>query len=154
MNQEDLDPTSADPRELMRSLLPAARAAYIQAWEALANAATPRQRRLDLRATVGEDAARREQVVGVLTERAATVSGEDKANLEHLAAELARLVEASKRLVSLSTHGVATATDLRPDAVGCGRKFYDPTRPGRGPQPGVSRVSTTPKSRPRGSSAS
>ncbi|MEO6867659.1 MAG: hypothetical protein ABI200_06525, partial [Gaiellales bacterium] len=96
--QAPLDPTSADPRELMQALLPAARAEYIKAWEFLADANTPLERRRLARTRATAIAADHAVVAAFLRECEAALKGNDLQNAQHLADELERHVEALNRI--------------------------------------------------------
>lgn len=144
-----LDPTTAAPRELMQALLPAARAEYIRAWEFLADAATPLERRRLARtraASIAEDHA---VVATFLREREASLKGDDLLNARHLADELDRHIEALGKMATLSVIGLAESKTLRPEALGCGRRYRDPTK-GAGDAGAASRaVSSKPAAKAR-----
>lgn len=123
-----LDPTTADPRALMQALLPAARAEYIRAWEFLADAATPLDRRRLARTRATAIAADHAIVAAFLREREASLSGDDLLNARHLASELERHVEALTKMASISVIGLNDASALRPEALGCGKRYRDPAK--------------------------
>lgn len=143
-----LDPTRADPRELMRTLLPPARAEYAKAWELLADAGTPLARRRVGRERAKAIAADHSIVAGALREREPSLSGDDLLNARHLADELERHVGALGRIASISPVGLVGATDLRPEALGCGKGYRDPSR-GPGSVSGTRGVSNRPRSSER-----
>jgi hypothetical protein len=122
------DPLSGDPRKLMQELLPTARRNYVRAWELLADATTPIERRRaarDRAAAVADDHA---LIAEALRKREASLSGEDLHNARHLASELERHADALGRLVTVSPVGLQTADSLRPEALGCGRRYRDPAK--------------------------
>lgn len=123
-----LDPTTADPRELMQALLPAARAEYIKAWEFLADPSTPLERRRIARTRATAIAEDHAVVAAFLREREKSIAGNDLQNARHLADELERHVEALKRMASISVIGLVESTDLRPEALGCGKRYRDPAK--------------------------
>ena len=122
------DPLAGDPRELMRMLLPAARREYIKAWELLANPATTMERRRvarDRATAIADDHA---IVAAALREREPDLRGEDLHNARHLASELERHVDALRRMSSVSPIGLQGSKDLRPESLGCGKRYRDPAR--------------------------
>ncbi|MCW2923050.1 MAG: hypothetical protein JWM98_454, partial [Thermoleophilia bacterium] len=123
-----LDPTTANPRELMQALLPAARAEYIKAWEFLADPATPLDRRRIARTRATAIAADHKVVADFLREREAKLAGDDLLNARHLAGELERHVEALEKMATISVIGLNEAATLRPEALGCGKRYRDTTR--------------------------
>lgn len=123
-----LDPTSASPRELMQELLPAARAEYIKAWEFLADPATPLERRRIARTRATAIAEDHAVVAEFLRARESSLSGDDLLNARHLASELERHAAALERIASISVVGLADTKDLRPEALGCGRRYRDPAK--------------------------
>lgn len=125
-----LDPTTANPRDLMKALLPAARAEYIKAWEFLADSSTPLERRRLARTRATAIAADHAVVAAFLRERESSLSGDDLLNARHLADELERHVEALEKLANISVIGLADATTLRPESLGCGKRYRDPARGG------------------------
>lgn len=125
-----MDATTTDPRELMQELLPAARRRYIRAWEWLADGSLPLDKR-----RAGRDQARSIAddhlvIAAALSERQRQLAGDDLLNARHLATELERHAAALQRLADLSPHGVATTGDLRPESLGCGRRYRDPSKAG------------------------
>lgn len=144
-----LDPTNADPRELMQAVLPAARAEYIRAWEFLADAATPLDRRRAARTRTTAIAADHAVLVAFLRERESSLTGDDLLNARHLADELDRHVEALNKLAAISVLGLVDATTLRPEALGCGKRYRDPARAGSdaGPASRSARSQPLPKAR-------
>lgn len=123
-----LDPTTASPRDLMQALLPPARAEYVRAWEFLADPGTPLERRRVARTRATAIADDHAVVASFLRGREAALSGDDLLNARHLANELERHVEALAKLANLSVIGISEAKDLRPEALGCGRRYRDPAR--------------------------
>lgn len=123
-----LDPTTSDPRAIMQVLLPAARREYIKAWELLADASTPLARRRAARERAGRIADDHAIVAAALRQREATLRGDDLQNARHLASELERHAEALARIVEVSPIGLHTADSLRPEALGCGRRYRDPSK--------------------------
>ncbi|MCW2949201.1 MAG: hypothetical protein JWN41_214 [Thermoleophilia bacterium] len=123
-----LDPTTAAPRDLMKALLPAARAEYIKAWEFLADPATPLERRRLARTRATAIAADHSVVAAFLRERERSLSGDELLNARHLADELDRHVEALNKIAAISVIGLADSKTLRPEALGCGRRYRDPSR--------------------------
>jgi translation initiation factor IF-2 len=123
-----LDPTTSDPRELMRAVLPPARAEYIKAWELLADAATPLERRRLARERAKSIAADHSIVARALRDREPTLSGDDLLNARHLAGELERHADAMTRIAEISPVGLQTAQSLRPEALGCGKRYRDPAK--------------------------
>jgi hypothetical protein len=127
-DQQPLDPMTADPRELMQTLLPAARREYVRAWVFLADAAKPLERR-----RVGRDRAKaiaddHTLVASALRARESSLTGDDLLNASHLAGELERHAAALERIAGISAIGLTEATDLRPEALGCGRNYRDPAK--------------------------
>jgi hypothetical protein len=123
-----LDPRHADPRVLMQTLLPAARRGYVKAWEFLADASTPLDRRRIARERAVAIAADHALVAQALRERESTLSGDDLLNARHLADELERHVDALERIGGMSPLGLQSAKDLRPESLGCGRRYRDPAK--------------------------
>lgn len=121
-----LDPTTADPRELMQALLPAARAEYIKAWEFLADPKTPLERRRIARTRAQAIAEDHAVVAAFLREREGKMTGNDVHNARHLADELERHVEALNKMATISVIGLVESKDLRPEALGCGKRYRDP----------------------------
>lgn len=144
----DLDPTTADPRDLMRALLPPARAEYIKAWEFLADAATPLERRRIARERAKAIAADHKVVADFLREREATLAGDPLLNARHLASELERHVDALEKLATVSPIGILESKTLRPEALGCGKRYRVPTQQVESAG-GTRGASSTPKSTPR-----
>jgi hypothetical protein len=142
------DPMTIDPRELMRQLLPAARTEYVKAWELLADASTPLARRRAARERATKIAEDHAIVAAALREREGRLAGDDLLNLRHLADELERHVEALTNLSTISPIGLQTAKGLRPEALGCGRRYKDPSRLAD-TDVATRAVSAKPKSNPR-----
>ena len=122
----ELDPTTAAPRDLMRALLPSARAEYIKAWEFLADAATTLDRRRVARERAKAIADDHAVVAAFLREREKTLTGDDLLNARHLADELERHVEALAKLATVSPIGLLESKTLRPEALGCGKRYRVP----------------------------
>lgn len=153
--EQPLDPRTADPRVMMRELLPAARREYVRAWEWLADPATPHERRRLGRERAGAIAADHAIVAAALREREPHLHGDDLLNARHLADELERHAAALERVSRISPHGLRTTADLRPEALGCGTRYRDPARtagPGTSTRPVASR--SVRGERPRGRGAS
>lgn len=145
-----LDPRTADPRELMRVLLPPARREYVKAWEWLADANTPLDKRRAGRARADAIAADHALVAGALRERERSLTGDDLLNARHLAGELERHVEAFGRIATISPLGLQGSKELRPEALGCGRQYRDPAKAGSDAQAAATRGgSSTPKAAAR-----
>jgi hypothetical protein len=123
-----MDLANDSSRQLIDTVLPTARREYIAAWEFLATSTHPLARRRAARERASNGAEQHELAAGVLHERAESEAGETKEELRYLAGELARLATGLRRIATLSPHAVAGAADARPDAVGCGRKYRDPSR--------------------------
>jgi hypothetical protein len=123
-----LDPVSGNPRTLMQQLLPAARTGYVKAWELLADASTPLERRRAARARATAMADDHAVVAAALRAREPKLAGDDLLNLRHLAGELERHAEALTSLSTISPIGLQSAANLRPEALGCGRRYRDPAR--------------------------
>lgn len=123
-----LDPTTADPRELMQALLPAARAEYIKAWEFLADVNTPLERRRTARKRAEAIAADHAVVAEFLRSREPNLAGDALHNARHLATELERHVEALNRMATISVIGLVESDTLRPEALGCGKRYRDPAK--------------------------
>lgn len=123
-----LDPRTADPRELMQALLPAARAKYIKAWEFLADVNTPLVPRREARTRAAAIADDHAVVAAFLRERAKSLQGNDLQNAKHLADELERHAEALHRLATISLIGLAESKELRPESLGCGKRYRDATK--------------------------
>jgi hypothetical protein len=123
-----LDPMNANPRDLMQALLPAARAEYIRAWEFLADASTPLERRRLARTRAHAIAADHAVVAAFLRERESSLNGDDLLNARHLADELDRHVDALNRMATISVIGLVESKTLRPEALGCGKRYRDPAR--------------------------
>jgi len=149
MDNAPLDPTTANPRELMQALLPAARAEYVRAWEFLADPSTPLERRRVARARAASIASDHEVVANFLREREAMLSGDDLLNARHLATELERHVEALGKLATISGYGLQESKTLRPEALGCGKRYRDPARSGGDASSATRAVSSKPASKPR-----
>lgn len=147
----DLDPTTAAPRDLMRVLLPPARAEYIKAWEFLADPATPIERRRLARERAKAIAEDHAVVAAFLRDREKSLAGDDLLNARHLAAELERHVDALGRLAEVSPIGLTTSKDLRPEALGCGKRYRDPAKATADTATATRGVSNKPKSSPRDS---
>lgn len=124
-----LDPLTARPHELMRMLLPAARKHYVKAWELLADASVAPERRRLARDRVRAIADDHTAVVEFLRERESQFTGEDLRNARHLAEELERHVEALDKLATISPLGLKESDSLRPDALGCGKRYRVPAPP-------------------------
>lgn len=131
-----LDVRTSDPREIMRALLPAARAEYLKAWEFLADAATTLERRRIARDRATSIAADHSLVAAALREREKTLSGDELLNARHLASELERHVDALTRISTISPIGLVGSKELRPEALGCGRRYRDPSKPAPTPAAG------------------
>lgn len=144
-----LDPTSASPRDLMRALLPAARAEYIRAWEFLADASTPLERRRIARTRASAIAADHAVVAAFLRERESKLTGDDLLNARHLADELDRHIEALNKLATISVIGLTESAALRPEALGCGKRYRDPTKAAADSGPASRAASAKPASKPR-----
>lgn len=112
----------------MQALLPAARAEYIRAWEFLADASTPLERRRIARTRAASIAADHAVVAAFLRERESSLSGDDLLNARHLADELERHVEALNKMATISVIGLVESATLRPEALGCGKRYRDPAR--------------------------
>ncbi|MCB0878516.1 MAG: hypothetical protein KDC46_05995 [Thermoleophilia bacterium] len=123
-----LDPLTSDPRELMQALLPVARRDYVKAWELLADASTPLDRRRLARDRAKAIAEAHSLIAGALRGREASLSGNDLHNARHLADELERHAAALGRLAEVSPVGLQTSKDLRPEALGCGKRYRDPAK--------------------------
>lgn len=147
----DLDPTTAAPRDLMRVLLPPARAEYIKAWEFLADPATSLDRRRLARERAKAIADDHAVVAAFLRDREKGLSGDDLLNARHLADELERHVAALGKLAEVSPIGLSTSKDLRPEALGCGRRYRDPAKASADTATATRGVSNQPKSSPRDS---
>jgi hypothetical protein len=122
----DLDPATADPRELMRALLPPARSKYLKAWELLADTNTPLERRRLAREHAKAIAADHAVVADFLRTREQTLKGDDLHNVRHLVAELERHAAALERIATVALVNLVEAKDLRPEALGCGKRYRDP----------------------------
>lgn len=146
-----LDPATSDPREVMRVLLPAARREYIKAWELLADPTTPLARRRAARERAARIADDHSVVASALRAREGSLRGDDLQNARHLASELERHVEALGRIVEVSPVGLHTAATLRPEALGCGRRYRDPSKELEATGPATRGTSSSPRSggRPR-----
>jgi hypothetical protein len=144
-----LDPVTGNPRALMQVLLPAARTAYIRAWELLADAETPLDRRRVARTRATELASDHEAIAGVLRGREASLSGDDLLNARHLADELDRHAAALGKLGAMPVLGILDAKDLRPESLGCGKRYREPARPSNDGAAASRGVSNKPKARPR-----
>lgn len=146
---DDLNPLTSDPRVLMQALLPAARRQYVKAWETLADTSTP----LEVR-RAGRDRARAVAedhgiVAAALRGREGSLQGDDLLNARHLAGELERHAAALERLATVPPLGLASSADLRPEALGCGRRYRDPSRTAEAAA-GTRGVPDRPKSNERG----
>jgi len=128
-----LDPTTADPRDLMKALLPPARAEYIRAWEFLVDPDTPLLPRRQARERAKSIAADHAVVAAFLRTRAETLKGNDLHNARHLADELQRHTDALERMADVALVTLTEDKDLRPEALGCGKRYRDPTKPGAAP---------------------
>ncbi|MCW2927645.1 MAG: hypothetical protein JWM86_1613 [Thermoleophilia bacterium] len=122
------DPMTADPRALMQLLLPAARRDYVRAWEWLADPATPLERRRLGRAKAQAIADAHGIVASALRARESSLSGDDLLNARHTADELERHAAALVRLTTISPIGLTTSDDLRPEKLGCGKRYRDPSK--------------------------
>jgi hypothetical protein len=146
-----LDPTTAAPRDLMRALLPPARAEYIKAWEFLADPATSLERRRLARERAKRIADDHAVVAAFLRDREKSLAGDDLLNARHLADELERHVDALGKLAEISPIGLSTSTNLRPEALGCGKRYRDPAKATPDTATATRGVSNQPKSNPRDS---
>ncbi|MCW2920731.1 MAG: hypothetical protein JWL76_605 [Thermoleophilia bacterium] len=144
----DLDPTTAAPRDLMRALLPPARAEYIKAWEFLADASTTLERRRIARERAKTIADDHSVVAAFLREREKSLAGDDLLNARHLADELERHVDALGKLATVSPIGLLESKTLRPEALGCGKRYRVPSASADAGG-GTRGVSDKPKSSPR-----
>jgi len=113
----------------MRELLPAARRQYVKAWELLADASTALDRRRLARVRVKSIAADHSATIDFLREHEATFTGDERSNARHLASELERHVEALEKLATISARGLIESVTLRPDTLGCGKRFRVPAQP-------------------------
>jgi hypothetical protein len=109
-----------DPRELIRSVLPSARQQYVQTWAWLKTAAHPRSELVAYREQVSAIAEAYAAFSARMTERYKEIKGEDLETAKVIVEQVERLVEAWRRLVTLSPHAINTTKDLLPKAVGCG----------------------------------
>lgn len=148
-----LDPRHADPRVLMQALLPAARRGYVKAWEFLADASTPLDRRRIARERATTIAADHALVAQALRERESTLSSDDLLNARHLADELERHVDALERIGTMSPIGLQSAKDLRPESLGCGRRYRDPAKAAEQPTRGAASAKPSPAGRGAGRGA-
>ncbi|MBC7462005.1 MAG: hypothetical protein H7287_11635, partial [Thermoleophilia bacterium] len=123
-----LDPRTADPRELMQALLPPARVEYVRAWEFLVDPNTPLVPRRQARTRAAAIADDHAVVAAFLRVRAKSLHGNDLQNAKHLADELERHAGALVRMGSISLIGLTEANDLRPESLGCGKRYRDPTK--------------------------
>ncbi len=123
-----LDPRTDDPRALMQTLLPVARRTYVKAWELLADASTPLERRRAARDRATAMAQDHAVVAAALRAREGSLKGDDLLNARHLADELERHADALERITTVSPVGLQTAKSLRPESLGCGRRYRDPAR--------------------------
>jgi hypothetical protein len=133
----------------MRVLLPPARREYIKAWEWLADASTPLDKRRAGRARAEAIAADHGVVAAALRVREQELTGDDLLNARHLADELERHVAAYERLATISPIGLLETKDLRPEALGCGKRYRDPSRADDAAS-GTRGVSDRPKAAARG----
>ena len=123
-----LDPLTASPRELMQALLPAARTEYIRAWEFLADASTPLDRRRLARKRAATIAVDHGAAIELLQVRESSFRGDDLLNARHLVEELGRHVDALNRMATISVIGLQESKTLRPEALGCGKRYRDTTK--------------------------
>lgn len=144
-----LDPVNANPRDLMQALLPAARAEYIRAWEFLADASTPLERRRLARTRATAIASDHAVVAAFLRDREASLKGDDLLNARHLADELERHVEALNKMATISVIGLVESKALRPEALGCGKRYRDPARTATDGGSASRAASNQPSSKPR-----
>ena len=135
----------------MKALLPAARAEYIKAWEFLADTGTPLERRRIARTRATAIAADHAVVAAFLREREASLTGDDLLNARHLADELERHVEALDKLATISAIGLAGSTTLRPEALGCGKRYRDPVKAAAESGAGTRNSRSQPTAKPRDS---
>lgn len=112
----------------MKLLLPAARRDYVRAWEWLADPAIPLERRRLGRAKAQAIADAHAVVATALREREASLAGDDLLNIRHVADELERHASALLRLTTISPIGLTTSDDLRPERLGCGKRYRDPSK--------------------------
>jgi hypothetical protein len=122
------DPTVSDDRELMATLLPEARRSYVRVWQQLADARVPVATRRQCRAAATALAADHALVATTIRERQRSSSGEAALNLKHLADELERHSKALTRVASASPHTLITNQELRPESLGCSKRYRDPSR--------------------------
>lgn len=128
-----------DIRELLKTYLPKARAAYIKTWQQLGDANTPLTKRRELRAQAVATADKHAAFCLQLEEAAPKQQGDDQRNIVVLCEQLRRLETGIRGLTKLSPHALATAESVSPKAVGCGagpRTKNDET----GIRPGSSRA--------------
>jgi hypothetical protein len=124
---------STQLQDEVRAVLREARSEYQKSWEWLKNPAHPRAERSSGRAKVAKLVDYHEAYVQQAREMAASLSGEDRRTVQELASQIERITAAWPRLATLSPHGISTAEDLSPKAVGCGpvrkpRSFDDRKR--------------------------
>jgi hypothetical protein len=100
----------------------------VRAWEFLADASTPLDRRRAARERAVAISADHAIVAQALRERESTLTGDDLLNARHLADELERHVDALERIGGMSPIGLQSAKDLRPESLGCGRRYRDPAK--------------------------
>lgn len=123
---EKLDPLTSKPRTLMQMLLPLARSEYIKAWTLLSDPSTPLERRRLARkraSTIAQDHA---VIATALRTRESKLSGDDLLNTRHLASELERHAGAMERIATISPLGLQNSKELRPESLGCGKRYRDP----------------------------
>jgi hypothetical protein len=145
-----LDPVNGDPRALMQALLPVARRNYVKAWELLADATTPLERRRVARDRAKAVAQDHAVIAAALRAREASLSGDDLLNARHLASELERHAEALDRMAEVSPVGLQGSQSLRPEALGCGRRYRDPAKAPAGEQSGAKQPGKRGGGSPRG----
>lgn len=133
-----MDLANDSSRQLIDAVLPPARREYISAWEFLADPTITLDRRRAARQRATNGADQHDLAASVLADRVKRETGDAREEITYVAGELVRLATGLRRIATLSPHAVAGATDARPDAVGCGRKYRDPSRSHA--QAGVSRA--------------
>ncbi len=120
-------------RNLLKDELPRIRREYVRIWEALASSSLTIQKRREWRDRAGVLAASNVKMVEMIqtvvdaAKESKTLSSDDHANAKLLVEQLTRFQPALEKMVTLSAIGVSGASDLSPEAVGCGKRYRKPT---------------------------
>lgn len=122
-----LDPATGDLDELVRTLLPALREEYVRAWESLADPAHAIADRRRARERIQLVAAEHATAVTTIRRREPALAGDARLRAHQLGDDLHRIVEAVPRMCAVSPHSLVQLPELRPESLGCGTGYRDPS---------------------------